>query len=135
MRVGKGIRQKPKLNLKLILIGFLISITIIVATTPVHEAAHWVMSEMDPYVEPVEIHVFDGTSYENEEHVLPSALGYVVIREKYPGAFSDRPIWSDTLQEIICVSIQIFLAVFITLKFVNLMTNKKQRIMLSTDNL
>lgn len=134
MREDKDFRQIPKLKLHLILIGFLISTTIIIATTPVHEAAHWIMSDIDPYVEPVEFHVFDDTSFQNEEHVLPSALGYVVIKEKYPGAFHDRPWWADMLQEIICISIQIFLAVIIALKITIWITNRKQRVLLSMNN-
>ena len=134
MRIDKGFKQKQKLNVKLIIIGFFISLTIIIATTPIHEAAHWLMSDIDPYVEPVEIHVFDGTSYDNQKHVLPSALGYVVIKEKYPGAFNDRPIWMDTLQEIICISIQIFLAIIITFETINIIIKRKQRLLLSTKN-
>ena len=131
MRVGKGFKQKQKLNLNLILIGFFVSLTIIIVTTPIHEAAHWLMSDIDPYVEPVEIHVFDGISYQKQKHVLTSALGYVVIKEKYPGAFNDRPILMDTLQEIICISIQIFLAVIITFEIINRVIKRKQRFSLS----
>jgi len=126
MREDKDFRQIPKLKLHLILIGFLISATVIIATTPIHEGAHWIMSDIDPYVEPVEFHVFDDTSYQNEEHVLPSALGSVIIKEKYPGAFHDRPWWADILQEIICISIQIFLAVIITFKITKWITNRKK---------
>ena len=123
--------QKPKIRLRLVLIGLLLSTTIIIATTPIHEAAHWFMSDIDPYVEPVEIHVFDITSYQDEQHVLPSALGSVVIKEKYPGAFNDRPFWADILQEIICISIQISLAVIITLFVIKKIMNKDQRITVS----
>jgi hypothetical protein len=134
MREDQNYQQKPKIGLHFILIGFLISTTIIIATTPVHEAAHWIMSEIDPYVEPVEIHVFDDTSYQDEENVLPSALGSVVIKEKYPGAFNDRPPWANILQEIICISIQIIIAVFVTLRIINWMIKRKQRIILPANH-
>jgi hypothetical protein len=89
---------------------------LIISTTPIHEAAHWIMSDIDPYIEPVEIHIFNKNIFYNSQHVLSSALGYVIVKEKYPGAFEDRPFWADSLQEIICISIQIFLTVIITLK-------------------
>lgn len=129
MRKDKEFKQKPKVKLSLVLIGFILSTTIIIGTTPLHEAAHWVMSDIDPYVEPVEFHVFDEFSYQNKENILPSALGAVVIKEKYPGAFNDRPAWANILQEIICISIQIFLAVFITLKIIKyLIKNQNKKI-------
>jgi len=134
MREAKTYTQKPKIRFNLVLIGFLISTTIIIATTPIHEAAHWVMSDIDPYVEPVEIHVFDEASYQNEEHILPSALGSVVIQEKYPGAFNDRPFWADALQELICISIQIFLAVIISYKIIKILINKQNKPVLSVNN-
>jgi hypothetical protein len=124
MREYKNFNQKPENRLRLVIIGFLLSTFIIIATTPIHEGAHWIMSEIDPYVEPVEIHVFDDTSYKSEKNVLPSALGSVVIKEKYPGAFNDRPAWANVFQEIVCISIQIFLAVFITLRILTWMTKR-----------
>jgi hypothetical protein len=94
----------------------------IIATTPLHEACHWVMSKyFDPYIEPVEFHVFDGTQFDRGENFLFSALGYVVIKEAYPGAFKDRPVWADMLQEIVCILVQVVIAcivVFKTLGFV-----------------
>jgi len=131
MQEAKFFKQKPEINYRLVLIGFLFSTTIIIATTPVHEAAHWVMSEVDPYVEPVEYHVFDEFSYQTHKNVLPSALGSVVIKEEYPGAFNDRPGWANVLQEIICISIQIALAVIITLKIMQWIIRKKQKTSLS----
>lgn len=131
MREDRVFKQKSGINFGLVLIGFLISTTIIIATTPLHEAAHWVMSEADPYVEPVEYHIFDEFSYKTQENTLPSALGSVVIKEEYPGAFNDRPSWSNILQEIICISIQIFLAVIITLKIIQWIIKRKQKTSLS----
>jgi hypothetical protein len=133
MREDKVFKQKSGINYGLVLIGFLLSTTIIIASTPIHEAAHWVMSEVDPYVEPVEYHVFDEFSYQTQKNVLPSALGSVVIKEEYPGAFNDRPSWSNILQEIICLSIQIFLAVIITLKIIKWIIRREQRVLLSMD--
>jgi len=126
-------KQKPGINCRLVIIGFLISTTIIIVTTPIHEAAHWIMSDVDPYVQPVEYHVSDDFSYQTHKNVLPSALGSVVIKEEYPGAFNDRPSWANILQEIICLSIQIFLAVIITLKIMRWVIRKKQRTSLSTN--
>ena len=124
MREDKDFKQKPEISLHLVLIGFLISTTIIIATTPIHEAGHWVMSEIDPYVEPVEFHVFDEASYQNEEQILPSALGSVVIKEKYPGAFNDRPIWADLFQEIICVMVQIIITSIVLIKSLTFLVKK-----------
>lgn len=115
--MGEGIKHKPfRIQYKLILIGFLLSCFFIIITTPIHEGAHWVMSELDPYIEPVEFHVFDKESFQSGNGILSSALGCVVIEENYPGAFDDRPPWADALQELICISIQIILAVILTLK-------------------
>jgi len=74
------------------------------------------MSDIDPYIEPVEIHVFDGKNFFNHQHALSSAFGYVVVKEKYPGAFNERLFWADALQETICITIQIILTVAITMK-------------------
>ena len=104
----------------------------IIATTPVHEAAHWIMSDLDPYVEPVEFHVFDTISLQNKENILPSALGFVKIKEKYPGAFDDRPLWADALQEIICISIQVLLSVAVTLVILTYIMKRKQPITMSS---
>ena len=105
-----------KMNLFLIFIGFILSCMLIITTTPIHEAAHWVMSDIDPYIEPIEIHIFDNKIFLNGQHILSSVLGYVLVKEKYPGAFEDRPFWADGLQEIICISIQILITVIITMK-------------------
>jgi len=119
------INNKQKIRLHLILIIFLLSCTVIIATTPLHEAAHWVMSTIDPYSEPVEFHLFDDRSFQMGEHILSSALGYIVIKETYPGSFKDRPIWIDPIQELICISIQIILTCIIVSKTLSLLTNKK----------
>ena len=87
-----GPLKKIRLNLLfIILVCFLISCGMIIATIPLHEGAHWVMSEIDPYIKPVELHLFDDTSFQNGEKVLSSALGCVIVKEAYPGAFLDRP--------------------------------------------
>ncbi len=117
--------NSAKIRLDLILIGFLLSLSFIVATTPIHEAAHWVMSDVDPYVEPVEFHVFDKDSFQNGQNILSSALGCVVIREQYPGAFDDRPSWADAFQEVICISIQIVISVVMTLKILGIVSKRK----------
>lgn len=123
----KNNNYKPlKIRVQIILLVFLISCTVIISTTPIHEAAHWVMSEIDPYIEPVELHLFDETSLQNGQHILSSALGCVIVKEKYPGAFKDRPIWADALQEIICISIQIIIAVIVVLKTLTFILTKGQ---------
>jgi hypothetical protein len=96
----------------------LLSCIIIVLTTPIHEAAHWVMSDIDPFIEPVEIHIFDDSNFIPNKHILSSVLGYVIVREKYPGAFDDRPFWADFLQEIICISIQIIITLIILFRII-----------------
>ena len=116
--------QKKKNNLKIILLCFFLSFIFIIATTPIHEAAHWIMSEIDPYIEPVEFHLFDEKSLKNGESIFSSAFGYVLVKEKYPGAFKDRPGWFDLLQELICILIQIILTCIIVIKILQIMTKK-----------
>ena len=115
MKNNKDYKQL-KTKIQIIFFVFLISCAVIIATTPIHEAAHWVMSEIDPYIEPIEMHLFDDTSFKHAEHILSSALGCVIVKEKYPGAFKDRPIWADAIQEIICISIQIIITIVVVLK-------------------
>ena len=100
------------------MIIFLLSTLSIILTTPIHEATHWVLSEIDPYVEPTEINIFQIPTNEQSENILFSPLGSVIITEKYPGAFDDRPPWADGLQEIICITIQILITIFVVLKTV-----------------
>jgi hypothetical protein len=122
-----------KIDLKIILIIFFLSCTILIVTTPLHEAAHWIMSDIDPYVDPVEFHVFDGKSFNPNENILSSSLGYVVIKENYPGAFKDRPLWIDTFQEVICILIQILLTYIIISRILRLLINKKTIFIKSID--
>jgi len=119
-----GENKKKKNGLKIILFGFLLSFIFIAATTPIHEAGHWIMSEFDPYVEPIEFHIFDEKSLKNGESIFSSAFGYVAVKEKYPGAFKDRPTWLDLLQELICCFIQIILTCIIVLKILKIIFNK-----------
>ena len=114
-----------KIRLQMVVIIFLISIAVIIATTPLHEACHWIMSHIDPSIEPTEFHIFDGKSLENGQHILSSSLGCVIVKESYPGAFQDRPAWADSLQEIICISIQIILTCIIVLKILRLLIVKR----------
>lgn len=108
--------NKKLVRLRIILTTFLLTGVLFIVTTPIHEASHWAMSELDPYIEPVEFHLFDYSSYKNNENFLFSTLGYVVVKEKYPGAFQDRPIWLDLVQELICIIIQLTLVVLIVTK-------------------
>ena len=116
--------NNQKFRLKIIIVGFLLSFTLIIATTPIHEAGHWFMSYADPYVEPVEFHIFDDFASQNEKNVLFSAFGSVVIKERYPGAFDDRPLWIDPLQELICVFLQIIITVLIVSKSIRFLLEK-----------
>jgi len=122
---------EQKSTARIIVVGFLLVSSMIIITTPVHEAAHWVMSEIDPYIEPVEFHLFDETSFQQGDHMLSSALGCVIIREAYPGAFKERGPWADMLQEIICMVLQLALTCIVVLKLLRLIMNKQQ-VMLPT---
>jgi len=125
MRTNKTIKTR----LQMVVIIFLISIAVIIATTPIHEACHWVMSDIDPCIEPTEFHVFDGKSLQNGQHILSSSLGCVIVKESYPGAFKDRPPWADALQEIICIFIQIILTCLIVLKILRLLIVKRSNLL------
>jgi len=125
LRMGET--NKNQFSLKMLLTIFLLSCTMIVVTTPLHEAAHWLMSDIDPYVKPVEFHIFDESSLHRGQNILSSALGHVVIEEAYPGAFDDRPVWADLLQEIICVFIQIVITCFVVSKIISIKIDKKRK--------
>lgn len=120
MYIKMKLNKTVKTSLKMVALIFLFSIVAMIITTPVHEACHWAMSDIDPYIEPTEFHIFDGKSIAGGQGVLSSYLGYVVVRESYPGAFRDRPPWADAFQEIICLSIQIILTFIIVSKIVKL---------------
>ena len=114
-------------TIRIIVIGFFLSLCMIIITTPVHEAAHWVMSDIDPYIEPVEFHLFDDTSFQHGEHILSSALGCVVVKEKYSGAFQDRGPWADVIQEIICACLQMVITCVVVLKALTIITDRHQK--------
>jgi len=122
--MGEDKSNLLKSQLILIFIGFVLSCILIVTTTPIHEAAHWIMSDIDPYIEPIEIHLFDDSISNNDQHILSSTLGYIIIKEKYPEAFKERPFWADAIQEIICVSIQIIITFTLTFKILIIIKNK-----------
>lgn len=120
--------NKQKNCLKIIFFGFILSFIFIILTTPLHEAGHWILSDIDPYIEPVEFHIFDEKSIQKGENILSSAVGYIVVKEKYPGAFEDRPIWSDLIQELICIFIQLIITCFIVSKILKLLINENLNI-------
>jgi len=122
--MGESKSNLLKSQLLLIFIGFALSCILIVTTTPIHEAAHWVMSDIDPYIEPIEIHLFDDSIFLNNQHILSSTFGYVIIKEKYPDAFKERPFWADAIQEIICVSLQIIISFTLSFKILMILKNK-----------
>ena len=97
----------------------------ILLTVPLHEAAHWFMSEIDPYSKPIEIHVFDFELSNKNENVFFFNLGYVKIKESYLGSFEDRPAWIDPIQEFICFSIQILLTYVIVVRIFNMLFKKQ----------
>lgn len=117
-----------KNRLQMILICFLLSCVVITLTIPLHEAMHWIISDIDPYSEPVEFHLFDFKSSGNRQNILSSALGSVTIKEAYPGSFNDRPQWIDPVQELICIFIQILITFFIITKILRLYFDKNQNI-------
>jgi len=119
-----GETHRKKISKKMIIYAFLLSGILMIMTTPIHEAAHWVMSDIDPYIDPIEFHLFDFKS-KNDENILSSALGYVVVRESYSGAFDDRPFYLDLLQEFVCILLQIILTVVIVLKIFKKLIEKK----------
>ena len=118
------IRNRQKIGLRITIFIFLLSLIVIVVTTPLHEASHWIMSDIDPYIEPVEFHLFDDESFQNGQHILSSALGCVIVKETYAGSFKDRSIWMDPIQELICISIQILITCIIVSKTLSLLINK-----------
>ena len=122
------INNRQKIGLRIAIISFLLSLIVIVATTPLHEASHWIMSDIDPYIEPVEFHLFDDESFQNGQNVLSSALGCVIVKETYPGSFKDRSIWMDPIQELICISIQILITCIIVSKTLTSLINKKSNL-------
>ncbi len=115
---------------KILFIALIISSStlMIIGTTPVHEFSHWIMSKVDPYIEPVEIHIFANVQNIKPENVLFSPLGYVIIEEEYPGAFQERPYVWDTIQELVCVSIQIVITIFVSLEFIIYVSKDKNTI-------
>ena len=111
--------KKPKIlkiKLFIFLIGFLISCMLMIITTPLHEATHWILSDIDPFIEPVEIKFFNNDDQINEQNVLHSRLGYVIVKEKIPGSLNDRFFLIEIIQEIICYSIQLIITILISLK-------------------
>jgi len=118
-------------GLKIIFFIFILSFIFIIITTPIHEACHWILSDIDPYIVPVEFHIFDEKSLQSGENILSSALGYVVIKEKYPGAFKDRPEYFDFLQEFICCSIQIILTCIIVSKILKIVFKKPKNTLIN----
>lgn len=121
--MGKNFSQKN--GYKIILIVFLLSLVLMIATTPIHEAVHWVISDIDPYSKPVEFHIFNDKSLNRGENILSSYLGYITIQEAYPGSFNDRPFWLDPVQEIICIFIQVVITVVVILKVMDYLISKE----------
>ena len=121
--MGEEISQKS--SLKIILIIFLLSTILIIITTPIHEAVHWVISDIDPYSEPIEFHIFNYKALNKKENILSSVFAYVTIRETYPGSFKDRPFWLDIFQEIICILIQLAITIIVVIKSLKYLIKKR----------
>jgi hypothetical protein len=115
------------IRFKIIILGFFLSFITIIATTPIHEGGHWIMSEIDPYIIPVEYHIFNNIKKNEEPLKLNSPLGYVIIKEKYPGSMKNRPTWANILQEVICISCQILISFIITIKSIMLIENRLKK--------
>jgi len=107
-------RSKRELAAFLVLVIFLVGI-LMVLTTPLHETLHVVMCTIEPWVEIHEVYLL-GVPETVNGHALPSMFGCVVAKPTYHGALADRPAYADLLQEIICLSVQILLTVYLTLK-------------------
>lgn len=102
----------------------LLSFVFMVLTTPVHEVGHVVLSTLDPCLEVSEFYPF-GSPHHSQGHMLPSMLGCVVVTESYPGAFQDRSVWSNVLQEIICLSLQLVITVVASIDITLYLVRKK----------
>ena len=119
-------KDKNKIKIKRLIICIFFCCFFIILTVPVHEAAHWIMSEIDPYSEPIELHLFDFEFSNKKLNLLFLPFGYVKIKETYPGSFKDRPLWMDPIQELICFSIQILITYIIVTKILLYLYNKNQ---------
>ena len=95
---------------------FLVACTLMVATTPLHEIGHLVLSSCDPSLKVVAFHPLGSPHITQGDHTFSSILGYVVVKEAYPGAFQNRVFWADAAQECICILIQIGITFLITIK-------------------
>ena len=80
---------------KLILLVIPLTLLFSLLTTPLHEALHWIMCEIDPNLVPLEIHLFDSYSLER------NCLGCVAYKE-----LGEPLYFNPLLQEIICVLVQ-----------------------------
>ncbi|MDG6229659.1 MAG: hypothetical protein QCH96_06810 [Candidatus Thermoplasmatota archaeon] len=121
----KGIFDWDNNKQSILTLCIILPILLIIGTTPIHEMGHWLMSDMDPYIEPVEMHLFNTFEYAPLYHILVSSFGSVIIREKYPGAFQDRPHLWTMFQEILCIIIQLIITLGVSLKVITFMTSKK----------
>lgn len=109
----------------ILILCIILPLLFIISTTPLHEMGHWLMSDMDPYVEPVEMHLFTSLEYNPIHRVLFSNLGSIVIQEKYPGAFQDRPNTWNIFQELVCISYQMIITIALSIKIMSYITTKK----------
>ena len=118
--MNRGESTQIPLKKLIFIIGLvlLMSCTLMVLTTPIHELLHVVQSTIDPYIDVHEIHLFLPLeeSIHLEGHALSSMLGCVVVQEAYPGALDMRPEYADFIQEIVCISAQILITCVVILK-------------------
>jgi hypothetical protein len=127
-----GVRIIGIVNLKIISISFLLSIIVLIATTPIHEGVHWIISDIEPYSDPIEIRIFQNQANPIEQNILSSAFGYTKIKESYQGSFNDRPTWLYVSEELICIFIQMIITcifVYETILFIidkNIISNKSK---------
>ena len=107
-----------KTILYLICITLLLSCCLMIATIPLHECTHLLLSKCDPNLTVVGFYPFGIPQSQHTDH-FSSTLGCVVVKEAYPSAFSQRPLWADLFQEIICLSFQLCIACIVTYKILH----------------
>ena len=118
MRTRNRVTHPVSLKQIILLTGcaFIISCSMMVATIPLHELGHYIMSHCDPDLTVVAFYPFGVPQTHQNDHILTSVLGCVIVKEAYPGAFQHRPVWADLFQEIVCLLIQLVITCFVTLK-------------------
>jgi hypothetical protein len=107
----------------------LLSCMLVVITVPVHEATHVLLLSFDRYIEVKEVHLIGIPSFSSDSKCLSSLIGYVIVKERYPGAFNMRPGWIYISEEIVSILVQILIILTVlTLLTPGLVRRVKQRL-------